>query len=234
MKRPVIAVNSTLEHFSGSHSRVGVHQAYVDAVVEAGGLPLLVPPVAAIVKDYFAMADGILFVGGLDYPPSLYGEKPHETLQEQTPERTAADLKLMGLVRQSQKPALGICAGLQLLNIETGGGLIQHLDTAKDHVRAAKGDSSHPVELMPGTQLADLFGSRQLTVNSSHHQAANPARLGKGLQVAALASDGTIEALELERRNNRFFIFVQWHPERIADAEHRRKLFSAFIDACRK
>ena len=189
---------------------------------------------AEIVKDYFAMADGVLFTGGLAYPPSLYGEKPHATVQEQSQERTGADFKLMELARPSQKPSLGICAGLQLLNIETGGGLIQHLDTAKDHVRAAQNDSSHPVELLPGTQLADLFGSRHLTVNSAHHQAANPARLGRELKVSALAPDGTIEALELERQDGRFFVFVQRHPERLADAEHRRKLFSAFIDASRR
>lgn len=234
MRRPLIAVNSTLETINESPDRVSVHRSYVDAVVEAGGLPLLVPPRADVVEHYLAMADGVLFTGGLDYPPALYGERPHPTVEEQTPQRTKADLALMKLARKSKKPALGICAGLQLLNIETGGGLIQHLKTAKDHTRHEGKDASHPAGLVPGTRLAEIFGGGVITVNSSHHQAADPLRLGAGLMVAARASDGTIEALEARDSGKRFFVFVQWHPERIADAKHRRTLFSAFIKACKK
>ncbi len=232
MKRPLIAVNGTLERTPGAQPRVSVHQSYLDAILEAGGLPLLVPPREDLAQEYFKRADGVLFTGGLDYPPKLYGEKPHETIQEQTPERTKADLKLMRLALASPKPSLGICAGLQLCNIAAGGALIQHLPTAEAHTRKAEEDSAHAVELGKGSLLAELFGAGTIQVNSSHHQAADPKRIGKGLRITARATDGTIEGIEKMRPGGRFFLCVQWHPERILNPAHRRKIFKAFINSC--
>ena len=232
MKRPLIAVNGTLERTPGVQPRVSVHDAYLNAILEAGGLPLLVPPRADLAAEYFKRADGVLFTGGLDYPPKLYGEKPHETIQEQSPERTEADLKLMRLALASPKPSLGICAGLQLLNIAAGGALIQHLPTAQAHTRKADNDSAHLVEVERGSLLAKLFGAGKLRVNSSHHQAADPKRIGKGLKVTARATDGTIEGIEKIRPGGRFFLFLQWHPERIQNDKHRKRLFAAFVKAC--
>lgn len=233
MRRPLIVVNGTLERSPEVPPRVSVHQSYLDAVLEAGGLPLLIPPREELVAEYFARADGVLFTGGLDYPPRLYGEMPHPKVVEQSPERTKADLALMRLACGSPKPALGICAGLQLLNISRGGALIQHLPNAEEHIRKADNDSAHSVEVAEKSLLAEVFGAGTLQVNSSHHQAADPKRIGKGLMVTAMAADGTIEALERKKRpDGRFFLFVQWHPERIPNAAHRRKIFRAFVRAC--
>jgi len=230
-KRPVIAVNLTLDTPPDAPRSLRVYEPYVDAVVAAGGLPLLVPPIAALATDYLAGADGVLFTGGLDYPPALYGEKPLREVRPQTPERTQSDLALMRLALRGRLPVLGICAGLQLLNIAAGGGLVQHLPGADSHVRLKGRDSVHDVEVLPGTRLAGIFGARRLTVNSSHHQAVDPARLGRGIAVSALAPDGVVEGLELAGR--RFFVCVQWHPETIADRKHRSRLFKSFIAACR-
>lgn len=237
-RRPKIAINCDFDpgdEGARYRRRVVLYEPYVKAVVEAGGLPLLVPPSPPdVLAEYLALADGLLFTGGRDYPPATYQEDPHPTVQTQTRERTDSDLALMRLALDSKKPALGICAGLQLMNIAGGGGLIQHLPQASDHT--AKGmeeDSSHAVEVYPETALAGIFGAGRITVNSAHHQAANPSRLAGGLKVSARAEDGTIEGLELERPGKRFFVFVQWHPERIEDPEHRRKIFSAFVRACR-
>lgn len=237
--RPRIAINCDYDPGApGAKSRrqVTLYMPYVEAIIEASGLPLLVPPSPLpILREYLSMADGILFTGGLDYPPEFYGQKPTPEVQEQARERAESDRALMKLALASPKPALGICAGLQLMNIAKGGALIQHLPAAAAHkAKTPERDSAHEVRVAPGSLLHSLFQSSTLRVNSAHHQAADPKRLARGLKVTAQAPDGTIEALELEKAGPRFFLFVQWHPERIKDAEHRRKLFAAFVAACRR
>ena len=215
--------------------RVTLYMPYIESLLEAGALPILVPPAPPeVLKSYLALADGVLFTGGLDYPPQFYGQKPHPEVFAQPLQRAESDRNLMRLVLKSDKPALGICAGLQLMNIASGGSLIQHLPNAARHksIHEEK-DSAHTISVLPKTTLSKIFGAGVIKVNSAHHQAADPARLGNGLKVTARAEDGTIESLELADAKKRFFLFVQWHPERIPDAAHRRKLFSAFVKACR-
>lgn len=236
--RPKIAINCNYDPGApGAKIRrqATLYMPYVEAVIEAGGLPLLVPPSAPeVLKDYLEMADGILFTGGLDYPPELYGQKPVPEVEVQAKERYESDRSLMKLALESPKPALGICAGLQLMQITKGGALIQHLPTAAAHkAKNQELDSAHEVRLAPDSLLHSLFQSSTLFVNSAHHQAADPKQLAPGLKVTAQAPDGTIEALELEKTGLRFFLFVQWHPERIKDDAHRKTLFAAFIQACR-
>ncbi|MBI4371479.1 MAG: gamma-glutamyl-gamma-aminobutyrate hydrolase family protein [Elusimicrobia bacterium] len=236
-RRPLIAINCDYDPGKpGARIRrqATLYMPYIEAVVEAGGLPLLVPPSPpGVLKEYLARADGILFTGGLDYPPSFYSQTARPEVVVQPLRRAESDRSLMRLVLDSSKPAMGICAGLQLMNITKGGALIQHLPNAPEHkaVHAEK-DSAHSVSVLSGTRLRRIFGAGSITVNSSHHQAADPRRLAPGLRVAAKAPDGTIEALELQDAKGRFFLFVQWHPERIPDSEHRRRLFRAFVAAC--
>jgi putative glutamine amidotransferase len=234
--RPRILLNCDLRLEPGApddRRAVRVYEPYVNAVIEAGGLPILVPPAKPeVLRAYLALADGALFTGGDDYPPALYGEKAQDTVKPQNAERTASDIDLYRLVRDSGKPALGVCAGLQLFAIAEKGALIQHLAHAEAHTRRGDKDRSHSVRLEPGTRLRAIFGKRELVVNSAHHQAADPRRLPAALRVAAEAADGTIEGLELKDAGKRFFISVQWHPERIADAAHRRRLFGALVAAC--
>lgn len=213
--------------------RATLYMPYIEAVIEAGGLPLLVPPAPKkLLAEYLSLADGILFTGGLDYPPKLYGQKADPKVVPLSPERAASDRRLMSLALASTKPALGICAGLQLMNIVSGGTLIQHLPTADKHQPlSGEKDSAHSVSVYAGTRLRKIFGTETIQVNSAHHQAADPAHVGKGLRISARAADGTVEGLELADSKKRFFLFVQWHPERILDASHRRKIFRAFVSA---
>lgn len=238
MSRPRVLINCDLylEKDKPEDRRcVRVYEPYIDAVVEAGGLPVLVPPSSPeVLRDYLELADGVVFTGGDDYPPELYGQKRHKTVRVQHPDRAASDAALIKLARASDKPALGICAGLQLLAISEKGALIQHLPRARAHMRRDEKDEAHGVTLTPESRLREIFGKGSLRVNSAHHQAADPDALPKTLRVSARADDGTIEGLELKDAGERFFVFVQWHPERIFDAAHRRRLFKAFIDACRR
>lgn len=237
-RRPRIAINCDYDPGkSGAHFRrkATLYMPYLDAVIEAGGLPLLIPPSPPeVLKEYLALADGIVFTGGLDYPPEFYGQQARSEVVDMPRERAESDRNLMKLILESRQPALGICAGLQLLNIVQGGALIQHLPAVGAHksVNEEK-DSSHSVAVLPGTLLSRIFGVGVIEVNSAHHQAADPERVAPGLKVTAKAPDGTIESLEFENPSPRFFLFVQWHPERIPDAAHRRKLFGALIEACR-
>lgn len=235
--RPKIAINCDYDPGKPGariRRRATLYMPYIEAVIEAGGLPLLIPPSPLdVLREYISLADGILFTGGLDYPPRFYGQKARREVVPVPLERAESDLSLMRLVLESPKPTLGICAGLQLMNITRGGALIQHLPNAALHKSLNdEKDSSHKISVLPKSRLSRIFKAGAITVNSAHHQAADPARLAPGLKVSSQAPDGTIESLELENADKRFFLFVQWHPERMTDTSHRRKIFGAFVKSC--
>jgi len=134
------------------------------------------------------------------------------------------------LQENTQMPVLGICAGPQLFNITLGGKLVQHLPTAEDHIAYTPiQDKEHEIEITGGRILTSLFGKGKISVNTNHHQAADPEFLGSGLQVVACADDGVVEAIE--STEERFLLGVQWHPERTRDINHQKKIFNAFIKA---
>ncbi len=230
MARPVILINSDVEPEGQRGTlRVRLPAAYVDAVAVAGGLPVIVSPTLApeLLRVHLARCDGVLFIGGQDYPPAWYGEAPHPETKELHPVRAAADRELARAALASDVPILAICGGQQLLNLTCSGKVVQHLPHAETHT----GDKLHPVTIRGGRILRELFGEGRTEVNSYHHQAAHPDAIGKGLVVTALADDGTVEALE-GTDPQRFVLGVQWHPERHYDLEHRKKIFEAFMRAC--
>ena len=216
-----------------------VYNRYVDQVYESGGIPLLVPCFTdeSILQQYVDMADAFLFVGVNDYPPEFYREpKKIETQVKNTPgyKRLAeSNLILARLVLQQNKrmPVLGICAGPQLCTIALGGKLIQHVEghIAHSNIR----DREHKVTIRGGHIMKRMFGEKSITVNSNHHQAADPKHLGKGLQAVAYAEDGVVEAIECIDPN-RFVLGVQWHPERVRFDDQREKIFGGFVDAARQ
>lgn len=256
-KRPVIAMDIKLKHYCDPETGdvVGVDRyetafayrdryellnRYVDAIYEAGGIPLMVPcfPDEDILRDYVAMADAFLFVGINDYPPALYREPIRQAAVKDTEgykRHAASDMIVARLVLQenAHMPALGICAGPELFNIALGGKLVQHLATAEDHIAHSPiRDKYHEIEIRGGRILTRLFGKSRVSVNTNHHQAAHPDFIGEGLEPVAFTDDGVIEALE--GTEERFLLGVQWHPERIRDAEHRQKVFGAFLEAARE
>lgn len=225
--RPVIGINMDVSEEKKNKVWLRIGAAYVDAVCRAGGVPLLVPCTAGadLLAAYLRRAHGFLLIGGADYPPASYRADSHARTRPMHDRRAACDLALVQQLVRSHTPLLGICAGHQLLSIAHRGKLIQHIDRAAAHT----GEKYHRVKILPGTRLSSILGRKTTLVNSSHHQALEPEQAGDGLIISARADDGTVEAVEAP--GTRFLIGVQWHPERIRNKEHRRRLFRALVTA---
>ena len=204
-----------------------VNFAYVRAVVENGGVPVVLPTVdsEAILRRYVDQLDGLVLIGGDDIPPSAYGQEPHETVKPLPAQRYQFERKLIALWLASGKPVLGVCLGMQFTNVVAGGTLIQDIPsqvgTKINHRRY------HRVQIEPASSLSEILGAREALVLSSHHQAV--ADVGNGLKVIAHSEDGVIEALE--RVDGGFGLFVQWHPEQMEDAQQRNAIYGALIRA---
>jgi putative glutamine amidotransferase len=224
MKRPIIGLSMNYMQL-GSYHQFHIRDKYIDAVYEHGGLPLPVPCLAdeTALQQYIDMIDGLIIIGGMDYPPEMYGQEPHPKADIMHARRATSDPLLVSLILQTQKPVLGICAGMQLLNICTGGKLIQHLEQVDNHL----GEKYHEITLSDSRWLSQIIPGKTLVVNSNHHQGIDPNYIGKGFKVVATTSDGVIEAMELE--GEQVVLAIQWHPERITDLEHRKRIFEFFI-----
>jgi putative glutamine amidotransferase len=230
--RPRIGL--TLDADEGGR-RYELGKAYVDAVLAAGGLPILLPYAPEAAAAYLALLDGLVVTGGaFDVPPELYGESRRAECGPTKPDRTAFEKDRLEAVLAARLPVLGICGGMQLLNVVRGGTLYQ--DLASDaglgghEQRPPKDVPSHEVAVSPGTQLAALVGAGPLPVNSTHHQAVKD--VGAGVLVTARAPDGVVEALELP--DLPFALGVQWHPEAVArhDARHGA-IYRSLVQAAR-
>jgi putative glutamine amidotransferase len=201
--------------------------SYVDDVSAAGGAPVLLPsaPGAAAAA---ARLDGLILTGGGDLDPASYGQRPHPRTGRVSAERDQAELALLGAALSAGLPVLGICRGMQLLNVARGGTLRQHLPDGSGHAPPPGTFGSHPVRVAPASRLAAIVEGTVLDVPTSHHQAIEA--LGAGLAAAAWADDGVIEAVELTNSQHPFVIAVQWHPEAGPD----RRLIQALVDAARQ
>jgi putative glutamine amidotransferase len=230
--RPVIGITSYAE----PRVRWGVWEvpaaliplAYVEAVARAGGRALVVPPSADGVEETLDALDGLLFSGGSDLDPELYGAEAHPETNGVRPDRDRAEVALLEAALARDMPVLAVCRGSQVLNVARGGDLVQHLpevvgDEKHKHTPGVFAD--HDVDLNDGTRLQRLLGDRA-PVKSHHHQGYG--RIGDGLVEAAWAEDGTVEALEDPSR--RFALGVLWHPEAGEDFA----LFEALVDEARR
>jgi putative glutamine amidotransferase len=232
VSRPRIGL--TLDH-DDARRIYELKRAYVDAVLAAGGLPVLLPHARAAAGAYLAMLDGLVVTGGaFDVPPELYGESPRPGCGPTRPERTLFEKDLLEAALARRLPVLGVCGGMQLLNVVRGGTLHQDLpaDLGIDgHEQPPPKDvPSHEVEVAAGTQLAAALGAGRLPVNSTHHQAIREP--GAGVLVSARAPDGVLEAIEIP--DLPFALGVQWHPEAVMAHEPRHAaLYAALVQAAR-
>jgi putative glutamine amidotransferase len=232
--RPLIGLTCRYQSHDRYPARdqIGHYVPYHRSFLAAGALPVLLPVVEdrSTLSRYLDRLDGLVFTGGLDVPPHSYGEPKHPRTEECHPSRWANDRLLAQLVLEQPVPVLAICMGVQLLNVVYGGTLIQHLETEIQHAAKDPGnDSRHSIVLERDSRLFQILGATEIEVNSAHHQAVD--KLAPGLRAVAKALDGTVEAVEMTDRA--FFLGVQWHPERILERPEQRRLFEAFVSACR-
>jgi putative glutamine amidotransferase len=232
VSRPRIGVTLDAD---AARVRYELRVTYVDAVLAAGGLPILLPHAGDAAGAYLSLLDGLVVTGGaFDVPPELYGEARRPACGPTKPERTAFEKDLLEAALAARLPVLGICGGMQLMNVVRGGTLYQ--DLAADaglsgHEQPPPKDApSHEARIAPGSLLAALVGERPLPVNSTHHQAVREP--GAGVLVSARAPDGVAEAIELP--DLPFAVGVQWHPEAVArhDARHLG-LYRGLVEAAR-
>ncbi len=233
MKKPVILIFA-----SRKDDLTFCSIRYSDAIMSSGGIPLIVPMKTD--KDsliqLFDFADGFLFAGGVDVDPSIYGEEKLNDTVEVDEIRDSLEMTACKYVFDSGKPVLGICRGIQSVNVGLGGSLWQdipaQIEGALRHQQTNPGtEPTHEVTVKPGTRLYEIIGKEKIMTNTFHHQAVKTP--GKGLIVSANASDGVIEALEAS--DGRFIMLVQWHPEFTATTDKASKaIFGAFIKECEK
>ncbi len=219
---------------------VGHRKTYVDAIVSAGGIPLLIPPIEDMdaLRAILDRLDGLLLSGGGDIQSSCYGEEPHPKLGMIDTARDQMEIPLARWATSAGLPVLGICRGIQVLNVAMGGTLYQDIPsqvpTILQHdLSYAKQDwtyMAHELELVPDSHLAEMFGTTNLATNSLHHQSLK--QIANGLRPVGWAPDGVVEAVE--GMNGSFLIGVQCHPEALqATADPRwQTLFRRFVESC--
>lgn len=243
MARPVVGVTPNFfdgdrlgaPHPDGSYY---LNEPYVAAVKAAGGIPVSLPYLepGEDVEALLDRLDALVLTGGFDVDMRLFGEELHPEAGRVHPARLQFELDLTRRALARDMPYLGVCLGLQTLNLAYGGGIWQHLpDQVGDGVahkqkEAERTGFAHPVALTPGTLAHRVMGVDELEVNSLHHQAAGDP--GEGLVVSGRSPDGVVEVLE--RPDRRFCLAVQWHPEDLIDHAPHRALFEALVAATRE
>ena len=237
--RPTVLLASDLETQDtrrGPLAVLFVQRFYTDAILEAGGMPLIPPPLVdeAGLDQLIGLADALVLPGGgFDIDPALYGEAQLPACGELKPERTTFERALLLRALERNLPVLGICGGMQLMNVVRGGTLWQDLPSQNpsgiSHFQHGPKDVPiHDVDVVDGTRLAALVEGARLPVNSTHHQAIKS--VGQNLVVSARADDGGVEGIEDPQHP--FFVGVQWHPEAMRERAHRR-IYQGLIDAAR-
>lgn len=236
MKTPIIGIILDLEQ-EGSFSKYpyyALRRNYFDSVIKAGGLPVAIPySNIDDMKKYYQMIDGLLIPGGdFDIPPEMYGEKDiHHTVKFK-PDRTQFEFGIAKLCMDDDKPMLGICGGMQLLNVLNGGSLIQdipsHYESNIAHSVKDRCVEAHNVEIKEDSDLFKIVKVKKFGVNTAHHQGVK--KVGNNMVVNAVADDKMIEGIE--HKTQKFCLGVQWHPEYlVTEADFR--IIEAFVKACR-
>lgn len=223
-------------HREGSSGDLVAGGDYVRAVERAGALPVLLPPLASggeAASAFLRLVDGLLLAGGGDVDPQYFEEEPVAQLGQVDPERDLLELALAREALAERVPVLGICRGIQVLNVAAGGSLYQDIPSQvrgafQHYQRAPRWHGTHTVHLEPGSQVARILGVEELRVNSFHHQSVK--MVAPGFRVSAKSRDTVVEAIE--SKAHPFALGVQWHPEGMIDRQPAAlRLFRALVEA---
>ncbi|MBQ5745757.1 MAG: gamma-glutamyl-gamma-aminobutyrate hydrolase family protein [Selenomonadales bacterium] len=221
---PIIGVTAGVDEAG----RAVVADAYLRAIRSAGGLGVIITPVEREYETWYQVQgiDGLVLSGGGDVSPLLFGEEPHHGIGRVDSVRDVWEMTLCRMAVKSGRPILGICRGMQVMNVAFGGDLYQDISSRADTIchqqTSARGTTWHTVRLAEGSRLGTLLGKR-IAVNSYHHQAVR--RVADGMMTAAVAADGITEAIEGQAGR---LVGVQWHPELLPDM---RPLWTSFVEA---
>ena len=218
-----------------SEGRQQINDAYIDSIIQAGGIPLCIPIIQHGINEVLSKVDGLLLIGGYDVNPKYFDEDPHPKIGRIETDRDESDFALLQQALTLNMPVLAICRGIQVLNVQLGGSLYQDIpsqvDGAIQHTQnSARKEKVHHIEVLEDTKLHSIVGEHIMT-NSFHHQSVK--ELGEGLIISAKTNDGIVEAIE--HPNYTFCLGVQWHPEELAihGDSPSKKLFEAFVTACK-
>lgn len=214
-----------------------MNDTYIKAVLQAGGIPVILPNLEdlSVLPDLVAGLDGILLSGGGDVDPAIFGQRPTAHLGTVTPRRDTFELALTRhVLNNTDKPVLGICRGIQVMNVAMGGSLYIDLPDAGKLCHSLnmypRDSVTHKICILENTRMYEIMGSKDGVVNSFHHQAVK--EIADGFVASAWsASDDVIEAMELP--GHRFVVGVQWHPEELTHRIESRRLFSDFVNAAK-
>lgn len=230
--KAIIGVSSSLKE-----DVLSVSMNNIDAITRFGGIPFVLPNIAAEHAAIIAeRIDGLLLTGGGDIDPTLFGEEPHKGLGSITPERDLFELAIIAEMLRLDKPILGICRGAQILNVAVDGDMYQDIYSQIDTEllqhgqQAPRWHASHFVHVREGSFLYKIVQMEQFKVNSFHHQANRS--VPTGFEISAISSDGVVEAFE--SRQHKFVMGVQWHPECLLGKNDfaSAAIFRTFIEAC--
>lgn len=227
MNRPYIALSGSLP----DDKITTINNCYLRSIWGAGGIPTLLLPSTdeEYINTVCQSFDGFLFCGGDDIDPKYYGEEKSPDIGDISPMRDEFEEKLFRAAYATQKPIMGVCRGLQVINVFMGGSLVQHMEGHRD--KEGNRPNTHNVTLIEGSPLIEITGEQGFTVNSFHHQAINS--LSKKLVADAYSSsDGYVEAFHEE--GHKFLYAFQWHPELMYQtSEISQKIFKSFVDSCK-
>lgn len=233
--KPLIGITTNQSTNSYGQPTIMLMQSYVNAVLQAGGVPVLIP--SLIAEDgwdaVYSRMDGILFSGGGDISLDFFTGDPHPRIDDVDVARDSVELRFIQAAAADGKPFLGICRGCQMVNVALGGTLYTHipdqLPNALDHDYPGNRRTVlvHEVKIEEGTRIADIYGDPIIKVNSLHHQGLKD--VAPALRVSGSSPDGLVEAIELP--DHPFGLAVQWHPEWLTDQASTRNLFRKFVEA---
>ena len=233
----IIGLSGNLLYENNSIPKAFVNRSYVDSIVRAKGIPTIIPIIEdeEIIKKMLESVDGIIMTGGVDVHPFRFNEEPIEKIGTISAERDDFDFTVMKYAAEMNKPILGICRGIQVINVYFGGTLIQdipsqrssnilHSQTAEYHV------ATHKIQIVKDSIIYDMLGENS-EVNSFHHQAID--KLAKDFKVTATAKDGIVETIEYKKKDS-FILGIQWHPELMSAKNVKmQNIFDMFVEVCK-